>query len=263
MAGDKTIDPKQVRRDAEAKLKAERKAAKERKRNSTDPKDMGRVKQIVQAFKLTKEQDPALVWLTAVAVGVPIIAGVVVGILLGRWIMLPLTGIMVGLLLAMIILVVRARRATYKRYAGQPGSAEVALNMLPKTWTSAPAITANKQMDVVHRTLGPGGLILIGEGEPGRTKHLLDSEARKHQRITDRIEVVTLQMGDKEGQIPLDRLEKHIRKMPKVLQAYEITEIKQRLRALDAVRPRLPMPKGPMPTNPRQMRGARQAMRGR
>lgn len=258
MAGDKTIDPKQIRRDAEAKLKADRLAAKERKRNSTDPKDMGRVRQIVQAFKLTQEQDPALPWISGAALGVPLIAGIVAGVLTGRWVMLPLTGLLLGVLLAMIVLVVRARAATYKRYAGQAGSAEVALNMLPKTWTSSPAITANKQMDVVHRTLGPGGLILIGEGEPGRTKHLLDSEARKHQRITERVEVLTLQMGNKDGQVPLERLEKHIRKLPKVLQPFEITEIKQRLRALDAVRPRLPMPKGPMPT-----KGARQAMRGR
>ncbi|MDN5805285.1 MAG: DUF4191 domain-containing protein [Microlunatus sp.] len=35
------------------------------------------------------------------------------------------------------------------------------------------------------------------------------------------------------------------------------------MRALDAVRPQLPMPKGPMPTSPRQVKGSRQAMRGR
>lgn len=263
MAGDKKIDPKAMRRAAEAKQKADRKAEKERRRNSTDPKDMGRVKQIVQAYKLTKEQDPILPWLLLAAFVVPIAIGVVVGIVLDQWITLPLFGLMIGLVLAMLILVQRAKRATFKRYAGQAGSAEVALSMLPKAWTSAAAITANRHMDVVHRTIGPGGLILIGEGEPGRTKQLLASEARKHQRVTDRIEVMTLQMGDREGQVPLTKLTKHIQKLPKTLQPYEITEIKQRLRALDAVRPRLPMPKGPMPNSPRQMKGARQAMRGR
>ncbi|HLQ82125.1 MAG TPA: DUF4191 family protein, partial [Bacillota bacterium] len=136
-------------------------------------------------------------------------------------------------------------------------------SMLPKTWTSAAAIAANKQMDVVHRALGPGGLILIGEGEPGRTRQLLASEARKHQRVTDRVEVVTLHMGDREGQVPLNKLTRHIQKLPKTLQNYEITEIKQRLRALDAVRPRMPVPKGPMPTSARQMKGARHSLRGR
>ena len=42
--------------------------------------------------------------------------------------------------------------------------------MLPKQWVSTPVIAANRQRDAVHRTLGPGGLVLIGEGEPGRLR---------------------------------------------------------------------------------------------
>ena len=41
---------------------------------------------------------------------------------------------MTGVLAAMFMLVRRAKRATYKRYAGKAGSAEVALQMLPKKW---------------------------------------------------------------------------------------------------------------------------------
>ena len=63
--------------------------------------------------------------------------------------------------------------------------------------------------------------------------------------------------------MPLDKLADHIRKLPKSLRPNQITDLKQRLRALDAVRPTVPVPKGPMPTNPRQVKGARQAMRGR
>src|SRR5699024_6076358 len=128
MAGDKKSDPKAVRREAEAKQQAARKAEKERKRNSTDPKDMGRVKQVVHAYKLTKEQDPILPWLLLAAFLLPLVAGVVVGIVLRQWLTAPLFGLMVGLVLAMVVLVQRAKRATFKRYAGQAGSAEVALS---------------------------------------------------------------------------------------------------------------------------------------
>ena len=120
-----------------------------------------------------------------------------------------------------------------------------------------------RQQDAVHRTLGPGGLVLIGEGEPGRLKALLAGEVRKHERVAYGVKVTTIVMGNKEGQVPLDKLADHIKKLPKTLQANQVTDIRQRLRALDAVRPQLPMPKGPMPTNPRQVKGARQAMRGR
>jgi hypothetical protein len=246
-----------------AAAKAAKKAAREYKRTTQNPSEMGRFRQIGLAYKRTHEYDKALPFLLIAAFALPIVIGVVVGLL---WQWLPyfiFLGIMVGLLLAMLMLVRRTKAATYKRYAGQAGSAEVALSMLPKKWVSSPGIAANKQLDAVHRTIGPGGLILIGEGEPGRLKALLASEARKHEKIAYGIEVTTVVMGTKEGQVPLEKLADHIRKRPKVLQPHEITELRARMRALDAVRPQLPVPKGPMPTNPRQIRGAKQAMRGR
>ena len=89
------------------------------------------------------------------------------------------------------------------------------------------------------------------------------AEVKKHERVAYGVKVITVVMGDKPGQVPLNKLADHIRKLPKTLAPHQITDIKQRLRALDAVRPMAPMPKGPMPTNPRQVKGARQAMRGR
>ena len=94
-------------------------------------------------------------------------------------------------------------------------------------------------------------------------RQLLASEVRKHERVAYGVKVTTVIMGNKDGQVPLDKLTDHIRKQPKALQAHQITDIKQRLRALDALRPPVPVPKGPMPTSPRQVKGVRQAMRGR
>jgi hypothetical protein len=105
--------------------------------------------------------------------------------------------------------------------------------------------------------------VLVGEGEPGRVRQLLASEAKKHERVAYGIPITTVVMGDKAGQVPLDKLADHIRKLPKTLRPHQITDIRQRLRALDAVRPTVPVPKGPMPTSARQVKGARQAMRGR
>ena len=193
----------------------------------------------------------------------PIAISVVIGLLWGHAFNMIFAGVMTGVLAAMIVLVRRAKRATYKRYTGKTGSAEVALQMLPKKWVSAPAIAANRHQDVIHRTLGPGGLILIGEGEPTRVRQLLASEVKKHERVAYGVTVTTVIMGNKDGQVPLDKLADHIRKLPKRLQPQQITDIRQRLRALDALRPPVPVPKGPMPTSSRQVKGVRQAMRGR
>ena len=256
-------DAKAAAKDAKAKAKAAKRAEKARKKASNDPKDMGRIRQMVRAYQVTHEHDRALPFLLIGAFVLPIAIGVVVGLLWGYAFNVILLGVMIGLLAAMLTLVRRAKAATYKRYAGQAGSAEVALQMLPKKWVSTPAIAANRNRDVIHRTLGPGGLVLIGEGEPGRVRQLLASEVKKHERVAYGVTVTTVIMVSKESQVPLNKLADHIRKLPKVLQAHQITDIKQRLRALDALRPPVPVPKGPMPASPRQVKGARQAMRGR
>jgi Domain of unknown function (DUF4191) len=256
-------DPKAAAKDAKAQAKAAKRAEKARKKASNDPKDMGRIRQIIRAYQVTHEYDRALPYLMIGAFVLPIAISVVVGLLWGYAFNVIFAGVMVGLLAAMFMLVRRAKAATYKRYAGQAGSAEVALQMLPKKWVSTPAIAANRNRDVIHRTLGPGGLVLIGEGEPGRVRQLLASEVKKHERVAYGVTVITVIMGNKEGQVPLNKLADHIRKLPKTLQPNQITDIKQRLRALDALRPPVPVPKGPMPTNSRQVKGARQAMRGR
>ena len=244
-------------------VRAAKKAERARRRASTDPADMGRLRQVGRAYQLTHEYDRKLPYLLLAAVLVPLALGVVLGIVTDHVIYLPLLGLMLGVLAAMIVLVRRTKAATYRRYAGQAGSAEVALQMLPKQWVSNPVIAANRNRDVVHRTVGPGGLVLIGEGEPGRVRQLLAGEVRKHERVAYGVTVHTVVMGDKEGQVPLSRLADHIRKLPKSLQPNQVTDVRARLRALDAVRPPVPLPKGPMPTSARQAKGSRQAMRGR
>lgn len=256
-------DAKQAAKAASADAKAAKRAEKARRKASTDPADMGRFRQIGAAYKLTHEHDKPLPYLMIGAFVAPIVAFWAFHFVWDHPIYLSVLGALVGLLLAMLVLVRRAKKATYKRYAGQAGSAEVALQMLPKQWVSQPVIAVNRQMDAVHRTLGPGGLILIGEGEAGRLKALLASEVKKHERVAYGIKVITITMGEKDGQVPLSKLADHIRKLPKSLQPNQITDIKARLRALDAVRPQMPVPKGPMPTNQRQVKGSRQAMRGR
>lgn len=243
------------KRDQEA-----RKAAKAARKDTTDPAQMGRMRQIREAYRITHEYDRPLPWLLLGSFLVPLAVLVVLGFVFDSvWFMIPL-GILLGILGAMLMLVQRTKKATYKRYAGQAGSAEVGLSMLSKKYVKTPVITATKQSDVVHRVVGPCGIVLIGEGEPGRLKAVLASEQRKHENISYNVPVTMVMMGDRAGQVPLPKLADHIRKMPKVLQAHQVTEVTNRLRALDAVRPKLPIPKGFVPSS---MRGARQGLRGR
>ncbi|MGV8908315.1 MAG: DUF4191 domain-containing protein [Propionicimonas sp.] len=243
-----------------AQQKAQVAAAKLAKKSSTNPRDWPWYKQIWQTYKVTAESDPQLnLWLLGAFGGV-VVLSVILGIVLGTWWMWLLLGVMGGLTAALWLLLDRAKKATFVRYAGQPGSAEVALSMLDKKkWFYTPVITATRQLDVIHRAVGPGGIVLIGEGTPARVRTLLASEAKKHEQVAYGVGVITILMGDGEGQIPLPKLANHLKKLPKKLEASQVTDVKARLRALDASRPKVPIPRGPLPST----KGVNRAMRGR
>ena len=243
-----------------AEQKAMKKAEQLRRKNSTDPKDWGQVRQIIEVYKVTAEHDPKANLFMGGALALCIVVFTVLGIFLQPWWLYVIFGVLFGVLAAMSVLTWRAKSATYKRYEGQKGSAEVAMSMLGKEWVKSPVITANRQLDIVHRVVGPGGIVLIGEGDPGRVRAMLATEAKKHEQVKYGVKVTTLVMGDRENQVPLDKLADHIKKLPKIIKTAEITDISNRLRALDSMRPKLPLPKGPMPTS---AKGSRAAVRGR
>ena len=243
-----------------ADQKATKKAEQLRRKNSTDPKDWGQVRQIIEVYKVTTEHDPRANLFMGGALALCIVVFLIIGIFLKPWWLYVIFGVLFGVLAAMSVLTWRAKSATYKRYEGQKGSAEVAMSMLGKEWVKSPVITANRQLDIVHRVVGPGGIVLIGEGDPGRVRAMLATEAKKHEQVKYGVKVTTLVMGDRENQVPLGKLADHIKKLPKIIKTAEITDISNRLRALDSMRPKLPLPKGPMPTS---AKGARQAVRGR
>lgn len=252
----------QAAKELAAKQKAQAKAEKERRKHSDNPKDWGTGKQLVETFKLTRQVDPQLLWWVIGS----FVAGVVVFTVLGLiltdlWWAWLIVGIFAGAAAAMWVFQWRAKRSMYARFKGQTGSAEVALSLLDKKkWTSTPAIAFTRQQDVVHRAVGPGGIVLIGEGHGNGLRNLLATETKRHEQVAYGTPVTSIIMGDGKGQVPLEDLDKHIRKLPKTLSTSQVDEVVNRLKALDAMRPKVPLPKGPMPSS---MKGARAAMRGR
>src|SRR6478736_1348257 len=86
-------------KEAEQKAKADKKA---QKKNTTNPAEMGRLRQIVRAYQVTHEYDRPLPWIMGGAFLLPIVLRAIVGVITGHWIYLPLVGATIGVLLAMI-----------------------------------------------------------------------------------------------------------------------------------------------------------------
>ncbi|MGA9100537.1 DUF4191 domain-containing protein [Aeromicrobium sp.] len=225
----------------------------------------GRLRQMRQAYTITKRTDRnigliLLLWFLVVG-GVFAVAGLFV---FGRGgfgiTMAVIFGVLTGLLAVLIVFGRRAERAAYAQVEGQPGAAAGALQMLKRGWNVKPAIAFTKNQDVVHRVVGRPGIILVGEGNPARVRGLLGAERKKHVRIGgDEIPVHEVVVGNGDGEVKLTKLNKHIQKMKKTIRPAEQTGVLNKLKALDAMRPAAPMPRGPMPTS---MKGARKAMKG-
>ncbi len=218
-----------------------------------------------QAYRITKASDPnigliLLLWFLVVGglmatASILFISNGVLSIVLAV-----VFGLLSGTLAALIVFGRRAERAAYAQVEGQPGAAASALQMLRRGWNVKPVVAFTKNQDIVHRVIGKPGVVLVGEGNSNRVKSLLASERRKHQRILgDEVPVLEVVVGREEGQIPLPKLNRHLQKMKKNLKPAEQTSIINKLKALDAMRPAAPMPRGPVPTS---MKAARKMMRG-
>lgn len=222
----------------------------------------GRIKQIREAYRLTKPGDPKL--------GIILLATFVFAALVGTalmilippdllWIDVPF-GLLMGLLATLIVFGRRATKSQIKQIEGKPGASLAVLRVLKRRWRTDEMVAFTKQQDVVHRLTGPPGIVLLGEGDPQRVKQLLAGEQRRHQRVVSDVPIHQITVGYGEGQVPLGKLARHLTKMKKQITPAQMTDIVARLRAIDASRPAVPLPKGPVPTS---MKGMRGQMRGR
>ncbi len=225
----------------------------------------GRLAQIRQAYQMTKRTQPRVgLLLLAVFVLTAAVVATLGVLLFGTgWIGIILTVLLTittSLLTTTIVFGKRAEKSMYEQAEGQLGAGAGALQMLRNPWNVKAAVAFTKQQDVVHRVVGRPGVVLIGEGHHGRVRNLLGSEAKKHERIVgDEVPVTTLIVGRGEGETPLPKLVKTVKKLPKAIKPAQQTDVLYKLKALDAMRPAAPMPRGPIPTS---MKGARKMMRG-
>lgn len=235
--------------------------------STPDPTTMTRRQQVAATYRMAKQ---TYRWLGLQLLGT-FVAGAALGFVLFYWVF-PGTGtlslilaivaaIMFGLLPVIILFGRRAQAAAYKQMEGTVGGGARALGMLRKGWRTDQAVGFTKQQDMVHRVVGPPGIVLVGEGNPQRVRALLGTEERRHRRVVpEEVPIHQVVVGDGEGQVPVRKLVKHITKLGRSVKGPALTDTLSRLRAIDANRSTIPIPKGPVPTS---MKGLRGQMRGR
>lgn len=227
-----------------------------------DDDRIGVIKGIKLNYRMTKQVQPKIpLILLGTFLGVGVVWFALFYLLTGGLWLPIISAVLTGLVGVLIVLARQSQKAMYTQLEGTMGASARALMMLRKGWkVSDQPVAFNKNQDFVHRVIGRPGVILVGEGNPNRVKPLLQSEKKRHERVVGDTVVHTIIVGDGPGEVTLRKLTRHVMKLPKTTRPAEVTDIQSRLRALDAMGRNMPIPKGPVPTN---MKGMRGNMRGR
>ncbi|WEV70011.1 DUF4191 family protein [Bifidobacterium sp. ESL0775] len=263
---------------------AEAKKAKKDKKKG--PKVINQIREI---YKYTHQEDKALPWLLLVAFLLPVVVGVVAGLLMHwrwlTWIFMMILMVMLGVLLFTFVLTKRADKVGYEKLDGKPGAAISVLGNINKAgfnFPQTPVWVDPKTKDAIWRGTGYNGIYLLAEGNPSRTKRPLERQQQAIKGVTagSNIPVYLISVGQGQGQVRLKDLRKKVVKcksyeptdysfflMKKihprrrfVLTKDELETLNFRLQTLQEKRG-LGIPKGMDPTRPQHI--SRRAMRGR
>jgi hypothetical protein len=205
---------------------------------------MGRIKQIRMVAGMIRQANPRAMPVVILSGAGVLAAFVIAGLLTGLAALLIPLGVLLGLLVSMLLFGRYAQSAQYAAVEGQPGAAAAILQSMRGNWTVTPAVSANRSMDVVHRTVGRPGVILVAEGQPARVASLLAAEKKRVSRVAYDVPIYDFVIGDGEGQVPIRRLQRKIMRLPRALTPGQVSDLNHRLRALPQS---LQMPKGPLP----------------
>ncbi|MEO9139178.1 MAG: DUF4191 domain-containing protein [Jatrophihabitans sp.] len=237
-----------------ADKKAMRSSKRERRKDS--------LRNLRQAFKLTRENDPRFL---PYMLGLGVLAGavsygVVFAVSGSALIPIPIA-IMFALLVAMMVFSRRAQRSMFTQAEGQAGAAGWMLQQqLRGDWRLTQAVAGTTQLDAVHRLVGRPGVVLVGEGAPHRLRGLLAQEKKRTARVVGDTPIYDITVGTGEGDIRLSKLNRYLVKLPSNLSKEQVGTLEKRLAALGGAKGGLPQ--GPMPAGAK-MRNVQRTVRRR
>ena len=199
-----------------------------------------RLRQLRTAWSQLREVDDKAIALILLGATAGLLLGVGLGFLISIWAM-PVFGLMFAVLGALVVFNRRVQKAQYNAIEGQPGAAAAILNIMRGQFFLTPAVAVNAKQDMVHRVVGRCGVVLVGEGSGQRVKGLLAKERKRLKRVVGDTTITSIVVGDHEGQVPLNKLQTTITKLPRELKKGEVPKLERRLKPLDRG---APVPKG-------------------
>ncbi|ALX67011.1 DUF4191 family protein [Microbacterium sp. XT11] len=218
--------------------------------------------QIKSLFTFTREVYPWLPW-AQIAI---LVAGILVGLIAGYlippfqvWtlVLWGISGLMLGVLGAMFLMTRLSTSAMYQKIDGMPGATgHVLSTSLGRNWQASdtPVGINPKTQDAVYRTVGRGGIVVVGEGSRGRLTRLVNDERSRAARVAHGVPVTVLYVGHGDDDVAIADLAKTIKKLPKAIDKPTMAAVIRRIESVSQSLSSLPIPKGIDPTKVRAQR---------
>ena len=215
-------------------------------KENTPGEKQGQLAVLKDAFKLVRKHKPIAFLYAGVAGVIVLIGGIAIGASINHPVYFAIISLPLGLLLAFFIFSRQANSAAFASIENQLGAAGSVIMAIRSGFTFTPAVAVNKNQDMVHRAVGRCGVVLVGEGGFA-VRAMIQEEHRKVERFINGVPVTEVFAGNEKGQVPLRKLQKHLKKLPKKLNKTQLREVRSREKAIGGMN--MPMPKGPMPFN--------------
>lgn len=229
------------------------------KKDAKTPKAPGQLRQLWRVYVMTAKGDKTAVLWSALGFSLAVLAAVTFSAVSApgnttNMVLFAITGVLSGILIAMVIMSRKAERVAYMQIEGQQGAVGAVLaNGLRRNWhgSEMPVAINGKTRDAVYRAIGPGGIVLVGEGPKSRVQPMLEDERKKVNRIAPGAPVQVLFIGTDEHSVRIFALKATLYKLKKVLNRAEIAVVDKRLASLGM---NIPIPKGMDPAKIRASR---------
>ncbi|UYO98555.1 DUF4191 domain-containing protein [Microbacterium sp. M28] len=232
------------------------------KRDPEPEKRPGFFSQLKSLFRFTREVYSWLPWAQIAILVAGILLGLVVGYLIPPFqvwtlVLWAITGLMVGVLGALMLMTRMSTKAMYAKIDGMPGaSGHVLSTSLGRNWQASdtPVGINPKTQEAVYRAVGRGGIVVVGEGARGRLTRLVNEERTKAQRVAHGVPVTVLYVGHGEDEVAIADLAKTIKKLPKAIDKTTMAAVIRRIGSVSQSVTSLPIPKGVDPMKARAQR---------
>jgi hypothetical protein len=231
-------------------------------RTTAPEKRPGFFSQIRTLYTFTQQAFRWLPWLLIGILLAGIAAGVGIGLLIppfALWsvILWGVTGLMAGILAALMTMTRLSTKAMFKKIDGMPGATgHVMSTSLGRKWQASdmPVGINPKTQEAVYRAVGRGGIVIVGEGARGRLTRLVNDERSKAQRVATGVPVTVLYVGHGPEDVPISKLAPTIKALPKKIDRATMAAVIKRIDSVSQSLASLPIPKGIDPTKVRAPR---------